>query len=95
MKNSKILFVITIIVVPIFCLATAVAGVFIGFGLTSAVMANSGLAGAEIAGDEVEAEILRIAADYAGSGDLEAAHDQLNALGLPNAGQYISFMVDR
>lgn len=96
MKNSKVLLLIAIIIVPLFCLALAVAGIFVGFGVTSAVTsADSGSVEARIDGDKVEAEILSIAADYAGTKDLEAARQQLAVLGLPNVEQYVSFMVDR
>ena len=91
-KNSKVLLVIVVTVVPLFCLATAVAGVFIGFGITSAVTADNG---PTLEGAAVEAEIIRIATEYTETGDLQAARTHLAALNLPNADQYISFMVDR
>jgi hypothetical protein len=90
MKKSNVLLLITVIVVPLFCLALAVAAILVGFGVTSAVRANDTLDEAA-----VEAEILSIAADFAGSGDLESAQARLDALKLPNTGQYLSFMVDR
>jgi hypothetical protein len=90
MKKSNVLLLITVIVVPLFCLALAVAAVFVGFGVTSAVRANDALDEAA-----VEAEILSIAEDYASTGDLETARARLETLNLPNSGQYISFMVDR
>ena len=81
---------------PIFFLALAVAGIFVGFGVTSAVSsANTDSDGSKVDGDKVEAEILGIAADYARTKDLEAAQQRLAALGLPNVEQYVSFMVDR
>ncbi len=89
-SKSKILLLITLIVVPLFCLAMAVAAAVIGFGVTSAVTASNQLDEAEI-----EAELLSIAADFAASGDLAAAEARLERLNLPNKGQYISFMVDR
>ena len=89
-SNSKILLLVTIIVVPLFCLALAVVAVVVGFGVTSAVTASSSLDEAA-----VETEILNIAADFAGSGDLAAAQKRLDILNLPNESQYISFMVDR
>ncbi|NJN98540.1 MAG: hypothetical protein HC875_32860 [Anaerolineales bacterium] len=46
-------------------------------------------------GAKVEAEVLTIAADFAGSHDLADARQRLAGLGLPNAEQYVSFMVDR
>ncbi|MEW5959150.1 MAG: hypothetical protein AB1801_15585, partial [Chloroflexota bacterium] len=90
MKKSNVLLLIMVIVVPLVCLALAVAAMLIGFGVTSAVRANDTTAEAA-----VEAEILSIAADYAGSGDLESAQVRLDALELPNTGQYLSFMLDR
>lgn len=89
-SNSKILLLVTVIVVPLFCLALAVAAAVIGFGVTSAVTASS-----ELDEAAVEAEIVSIAADYAGTGDLVAAEARLDVLELPNQTQYISFMVDR
>jgi hypothetical protein len=95
MNNSKTLLIITVIVVPVFFLALAIAGIFVGFGVTSAVTANNDLGGAQVDRANVEAEVLNIAADYAGSKDLQTARERLSTLGLPNAEQYISFMVDR
>jgi hypothetical protein len=96
MKNSKILLLSIVIIVPIFFLMLAVAGIFVGFGVTSAVTsANGGVVEAKVDGQKVEAEILNIAADYVASKDLETAQQQLAALNLPNAEQYVSFMVDR
>jgi hypothetical protein len=89
-SNSKILLVVTIIVVPLFCLALAVGAVIVGFGVTSAVTANS-----ELDEEAIEVEIVSIAADFASNGDLAAAQERLDTLELPNEGQYISFMVDR
>jgi hypothetical protein len=89
-SNSKILLLVTVIVVPLFCLVFAVAAVFIGFGVTSAVTANDTVDEAT-----VEAEILQIAADYASTADLQAARTRLAELNLPNTNQYISFMLDR
>ena len=63
----------------------------LGFGFISASANN----GPEISQDEIEAEVLLIAADYAGNNDLDMARERLKAIGLPNAGQYISFMLDR
>ncbi|MBI1876702.1 MAG: hypothetical protein HYR94_00405 [Chloroflexi bacterium] len=58
MNNSKILLIITVIVVPIFCLALALGGIFVGFGVTSAVTsANSG-AEARVDGAKVEVCLL-------------------------------------
>jgi hypothetical protein len=95
MKNSKTLLIITVIVVPIFCLVLAIGGVFVGFGVTSAVTAADGGAEGRVDRGDVEARVLNIAADYAGTKDLEAARQGLADLGLPNAEQYTSFMVDR
>lgn len=92
MGKSKILFLIAIIVVPLFLLALAIAGVFIGYGLTSAATTAQE---PKVDRAKVEANILDIAADYAGSKDLDSARERLSALGLPNTDQYVSFMVDR
>jgi len=90
MNKSKLLLIVTVIVVPVFCLALAVAAVLVGFGLTSSATAGNNIDEAAI-----EAEILNIAADYAASGDLESAQSRLADLSLPNTGQYLSFMLDR
>jgi hypothetical protein len=90
MKNSKILLLIIVLVMPLFCLVVVLAGI-LGFGFISASANN----GPEISEEEIEAEVLLIAADYASNNDLDAAHERLKAIGLPNAGQYISFMLDR
>jgi hypothetical protein len=92
-SNSKFLLMIVIIVVPLFFLALAIGGIFVGYGLTSAASGAAEVAKVDSA--KVETEILNIAADYTGSKDLDAARQRLTALGLPNAEQYLSFMVDR
>ena len=92
-SSAKILLIIVIIVVPLSCLALGVAAVFVGylgFGVTS-VTSTSG----PINPDVTEAEIINIADQYAETGDIETAHEQLFALNLPNTNQYVSFMVDR
>lgn len=94
MNNSKILIIVAVIVVPVFFLALAIAGIFVGFGVTSAVTANN-QPEARVDGAKVEAEVLTIATDFAGSHDLKDAQQRLAGLGLPNAEQYVSFMVDR
>lgn len=88
--SSKVLLLITITVIPLFCLAMVVAAIFVGAGMSSAVTANDTVDEAA-----VEAEILSIAADYAAGQDLASAQARLDSLNLPNAGQYIAFMVDR
>jgi len=96
-SNSKTLTIVAIIALPVFCLALAVGGILVGYSISStAVSANdSTFASSDINHEEVEAEILTIAAEYAASKDIDAAHQRLNALNLPNSGQYVSFMVDR
>lgn len=94
MNNSKILLIVAVIVIPIFFLALAIGGIFVGFGVTSAVTANN-QPEARVDRAKIEAEVLTIAADFAGSKDLETAQQRLAGLGLPNAKQYVSFMVDR
>lgn len=91
-SNSKIFFIIAIIVIPVFFLALAVGGIFVGYGLTSAATSAQS---PKVDRTTAEAEILLIAADYASSQDLEAARQRLAALDLPNPDQYLSFMVDR
>ena len=94
MKKSS-LFIVAVIVIPVFCLALAVTGIFVGYGLSSAASIVSEDFDSDVDTGQVEAEILSIAADYAASGDIEAAYTRLDALNLPNVGQYISFMIDR
>lgn len=94
MKKSHILLLITVFVVPLFCLALALAGI-LSLGLISATFAGGNGAVSNLNDDEIEAEVLAIAADYATTEDLDSARARLEALGLPNATQYISFMVDR
>lgn len=95
MNNSKTLLIIAVIVVPLFCLALAIGGIIVGFGVTSAVSSANNEGEARVDGPKVEAEVLNIAADYAGNKDLDAARQRLRDLHLPNAEQYVSFMVDR
>lgn len=95
MNNSKILLIVTIIVVPLFCLALAITGIFIGFGVTSAVTSANNESAPHAEAAKVEAEVLSIAADYANTKDLDSARQRLGDLKLPNAEQYLSFMVDR
>jgi hypothetical protein len=90
MKKSSVLLLVTVIVVPLFCLAMAVAGIIVGLGVTSSVTART-----QIDEAAIEAEILNIAADYVASGDVAAAQERLAALGIPNTSQYLSFMLDR
>jgi hypothetical protein len=90
--NSKFLLIIAILVVPLFLLALAIGGIFVGYGLTAAA-SNQELP--KIDSDQVETEMLSIAADYVSTKDLDSAHQRLTALSLPNAEQYLSFMVDR
>jgi hypothetical protein len=92
-SGSKILLFVVIFVVPLFCLMLAIAGIFVGFSISSAVTAAS--SPSMLSDAEVEAEILAIAADYASTRDLAVAQNRLRALSLPNSGQYVSFMVDR
>ncbi len=94
--SSNVLLIIAVIVVPVFCLALSVAGVFVGYGVTAAASSvDEETAGLEMNSEEVEAEILAIAAEYAANNDIQAAVARLEALELPNSGQYVSFMVDR
>jgi hypothetical protein len=95
-SRSKGLFVMAIIILPIFLLALAVAGVTVGYGLSFAAgSAGGGVTAADLSQDEVEAEILAIAAEFSQTKDADAAYDRLNALELPNTSQYLSFLVDR
>ena len=94
--NSKVLFVIAIIVLPLFLLALAVAGVSVGYGLTIAAGTVSGNGEAAVlSADGVEAEILDIAAEYYQTRDIDQAYERLSTLDLANTNQYLSFMVDR
>ncbi len=90
-RSTKILIITAIIVLPIFCLVMGITGLVLGYEASYATSGNQGGLNSE----QTEAEILRIAVDYAATNDFEAAMAQLEALNLPNSGQYISFMVDR
>ncbi len=95
MKNSKILLLVIALVIPLFCLVVILAGV-LGYGLISATSASSPAPGGTGQNNEkIEAEVITIAAEYAASNDLEAAQTRLKELGMPNPGQYLSYMVDR
>lgn len=89
-SSAKVLLIIVISVVPLSCLALAIASVFVGFGLTAATSAN-----APVDAEVTEGEIIAIAAEYAETNDAETARQQLADLNLPNTNQYVSFMVDR
>ena len=90
---SKLLLLIAFIALPVIFLAVAVVGIIVGFSLISATSAAS--SASTLNGEEIEGEILTIAADYVNNKDLPAAQERLNALNLPNSNQYVSFMVDR
>lgn len=95
MKNVNPVLLIVAIVVPLFCVALFLAGL-LGLGLIYAASGEDVSASAPVANpEEVEAQVLLVAADYNNSGDLELARQQLSALALPNPEQYVSFMVDR
>ncbi len=95
-SSSKILMLTAMIVLPVFCLALALAGTFIGYSVTSVAATAGNLDTIPVIDTDItEAEVLAIAADYATTGDLSAALARLDALNLPNTNQYISFMVDR
>ncbi|MCB0211469.1 MAG: hypothetical protein KDJ52_19170 [Anaerolineae bacterium] len=89
-KSAKVLLIIVMAVVPLSCLALAIAGIVVSFGLSAATSASAPMDPAA-----AEGEIIAIAAQYAESNDIEAARQQLTALNLPNTNQYVSFMVDR
>ena len=97
MKSSnKLLIIVAAIAVPIFCFALAVSGILVGFVATAATADEVVSAPSSgMSSDQVELEVLTIAADYSASGDLALAQQQLDALGIPNEAQYVSFMVDR
>ncbi len=94
--SSKALFITAIIVLPLFLLALAVAGISLGYGLTVAAGNFDGdAASADLSADGVEGEILIIAAEYYETRNVDQAYERLSALDLPNTSQYLSFMVDR
>ncbi len=93
--NSKMMIIIAAVVVPVFCVALMIAGGLVGFLATSSISAADTVPFNGRSQEEVEAEILNIAADYANTSDLEAVHARLTELHIPNEAQYISFMVDR
>ena len=88
MKNSKILLLIIALVIPLLCLVVVLVGA-LGFGVFATFASEP-----EITGEELETEVLTISANYASSSDLDTARERLDALGLPNTEQYLSFMVD-
>lgn len=95
-KSNKLLIIVAVIAIPVFCLALAISGILVGF-LATAATADE-VVSAPVSGmssDEVEAQVLTIAADFTTTGDLAAARQQLDTLGIPNEAQYVSFMVDR
>ena len=94
-KNKKLVIFVAVVIVPIFCLALSVSGVLVGFLATSTTTADNGVSASGLSKAEVEAEVLNIAADYAIDNDLDTAYQRLEALNIPNPGQYVSFMVDR
>jgi hypothetical protein len=90
MTNSKkIILLIVALAIPLFCLIVMIVG-GLGVGAYSTFASGSAIDEAE-----VEMQILQIAADFASTQDLEKAQTQLGALGIPNAKQYLSFMLDR
>lgn len=93
--NSKMLIIVAVVIVPLFCLALMASGVLVGFVATSSTSANNVAFNNGRSKQEIEAEILNIAADYAATSDLEAARARLKSLNIPNDAQYVSFMVDR
>jgi hypothetical protein len=94
--SSKVLFIVAIIVLPLFLLALAIAGISVGYGLSFAAgTANGQSESAQLGADGVEGAILDIAAEYSETKDADQAYERLNALELPNTSQYLSFMVDR
>ena len=96
MTNIKPLVIITAIIIPLFCVAVLLVGI-IGGSLLFAASTEGELTASSPAVDRevVEVEVLNIAAEHAANGDVEAARGRLYALNLPNAEQYVSFMVDR
>jgi hypothetical protein len=92
-STSKILLLILFLSIPVVFLVVAAIGIMVGFTLTSATSTAS--SSSTLSGEEIETEILTIAANYAADQDLTVAQERLNTLKLPNSNQYVSFMVDR
>lgn len=93
--NSNALLLIAIIIVPLFCLALGIAAIVVGTGIVSIVQANESFSAPVVSEAEAEAEMVRIAEEYAETNDLAAARQQMQTLNLPNQDQYLAFMVDR
>src|SRR5262245_58767863 len=96
MKNksiSKVILLIFFISLPVIFLAVVLVGLIVGFGLTSVTSVASSRP--DLNEEEIEREVLFIAADYAANQELPAAQQRLQTLDLLNSKQYISFMVDR
>jgi hypothetical protein len=93
-KSSKTLVIIAVVLLPAFCLVLAISGALVGYvataATTEAVAPVSGMSP-----DEIDTEIVAIAAEYAETGDIAIAQEHLEALGIPAEAQYVSFMVDR
>jgi hypothetical protein len=96
MKRDNPLFLVLIVVVPLFCVFVLLTGI-VGAGFIYTYSTENNITASNAAVDPalVEAEVLAIAAEHANTGDVEAAQARLTALGLPNSDQYVSFMVDR
>ncbi len=94
-NSSKMMMIVAAVIAPIFCLALMVGGGLVGFIATTSTSADSSAFSNGRTKEEIEAEILNIAADYTATSDLDTARAQLAALKIPNDAQYISFMVDR
>jgi hypothetical protein len=94
MSQRKPIVIIAMIVIPLFCIGLLVVGV-VGGGLLYAASSEGSLMAGVPDREAVEAEVVSIAAEFAATGDIEAARQRLHALNLPNAEQYVSFTVDR
>lgn len=96
MTNSKPILIAAAIILPLICVGILLVGV-VG-GLIFVASAEDGTiasASAKADSEQIELEILAIAADYANDKDLSTARTRLQTLTLPNVEQYVAFMVDR
>ncbi len=91
--NNPVLF-LTIIILPLLCVALALTGI-IGAGYLWSASQEGELAGTTVDQEAIEANVLAIATNYATSGDIDLARSDLVSLGIPNPEQYVSFLVDR
>ncbi len=91
-SNKYLILAVTIIFFG-FCVVSTFGLGLLGF-LYFGSSASANLSAPKVNQVEVETKIVSIATHYANSNDLEAARADLKTLNIPNAEQYIAFMID-